>query len=170
MIFRKAIATAVQVLGLFILFCGATTFILGIAMHIDSSSAQSESGIPIAVFSLSFIIPGVFLYYHSKKMKKNIEVMQTITGMVKSYRRIKIKDVAAQLQIPEQLTAKLLAAAVEKGLVQGNFDRTTGEFFTEEAEQEVATIRFCPSCGAPLEKVYLKGETIQCRSCGTIAR
>ncbi|MBP7735830.1 MAG: PCI domain-containing protein [Spirochaetes bacterium] len=170
MIFKKAIATAVQLFGLFILFCGATTCILGIAMHIDSSSAQSKSGIPIAFFSLSFIIPGLFLYMRSKKMKKNIELMQTIAGMVISYRRIKISDVAARLTMPEQLAAKLLAAAVEKGLVRGKIDRTTGEFFTEEAEHEVANIRFCPSCGAPLDKVYLMGETIQCRSCGSIAR
>jgi len=168
MIFKKAIATAVHVFGIFVLFCGATTFILGIAMHIDSSSAESKSGIPIAFFSLSFIIPGLFLYIRSKKMRRNIELMQTIAGMIISHRRIKIIDVAAQLQIPEQLAAKILAAAIENGIVQGKFDRTTGEFFTEEAEQEVSGIRYCPSCGAPLDKVYLKGETIQCRSCGTI--
>ncbi len=166
---KKAIATAVQWFGFFMLFCGMSTFILGFAMHLDSSSPGSKSGMPIAVFSLSFIIPGLIIIFLARKSKKNIELLQTITGTIISHRRMKISDMAGQLMIPEPHAAKLLAVAVEKGLVRGKFDRTTGEFFTEEAEQDIAKIRFCPSCGAPLDRVYLKGETIQCRSCGSIA-
>jgi hypothetical protein len=169
MMLKKVLASVIQVIGLFILFCGSATFILGIAMHMDSSSAQAKSGIPIAVFSFSFLIPGIILFVLARKSKKNIELMQSITGIIISYRRIRISDVATQLMISGELAAKLLAAAVEQGLVRGKFDRTTGEFFTEEAENEAAKIRFCPSCGAPLDKLYLKGETIQCKSCGSLA-
>ncbi|HPV41867.1 MAG TPA: hypothetical protein PKX40_11870 [Spirochaetota bacterium] len=170
MIVKKALATAVQISGLFILFSGIATCILGIAMHIDSASPQSKSGIPIAVFSLSFILPGALVYLLGKKSKKNLELVQALAALIISYRRIRISDAAAQLLITEEQAAKLLAAAVGKGLVKGKFDRTTGEFFTEEAESETSSIRFCPSCGAPLDRVYLKGETIQCKSCGGLAR
>ncbi len=170
MIMKNALATAVQILGFFMLFCGSATFILGIAMHIDSSSPHAQSGVPIAVFSLSFLLPGAAMYLLAKKSKKNLELVQALAAFVTSYRRIRIADAAAHLMITEQQAARLLAAAVGKGLVRGNFDRTTGEFFTEEAEKETASIRFCPSCGAPLDRVYLKGETIQCKSCGGLVR
>ncbi|HPC40358.1 MAG TPA: hypothetical protein PLM53_04765 [Spirochaetota bacterium] len=170
MITKKALATAVQILGLFMLFCGSATCILGIAMHIDSSSPQSKSGIPIAIFSVSFILPGAVLYLLAKKSKKNLELIQSLASLIISYRRMRIADAAAQLMITEQQATKLLAVAVGRGLVKGRFDRTTGEFFTPEAERETTSIRFCPSCGAPLDRVYLNGETIRCRSCGGLAR
>lgn len=170
MFLRKAFATAVQVIGIFFLFCGISTFILGIAMHIDSSSPQSSSGLPISIFSLSFIIPGAIATLLAVRSKKDIELLQSICGIVTSYRRIKTTELAEQLHIAEAAAARLLAVAVEKGIIKGNFDRTTGEFFTEDSETEQRALRFCPSCGAPLERVFLKGETIRCRSCGGIVQ
>ena len=97
-----------------------------------------------------------------------MEILLAIAGIVNSHRRITLTDLAAKLMIPTDNMGNLLALAISQGLVKGNFDRTTDEFFTEDGKHEQHEIRFCSSCGSPFERIYLKGETIKCRSCGNV--
>ncbi|HPA73449.1 MAG TPA: hypothetical protein PKY31_14335, partial [Spirochaetota bacterium] len=61
---------------------------------------------------------------------------------------------------------RLLMKAVALNMIEGNFDRTTDEFFTSDAREQKLEFKFCPQCGSPLDRVYLEGETVKCGRCG----
>jgi hypothetical protein len=70
------------------------------------------------------------------------------------------------VSIPEANRALSMAISIK--LVNGNFDRTTDEFFTEEGKYVSADFKFCPACGAPYNKKFLGGEEMKCEHCGVI--
>lgn len=151
-----------------LVFFGIMLCIVGVAMHIDRTSVQSSSGLPIALASFSFTVPGAVLLYLSRRMKRTNDLLAGLASIVKSYRRITVADLAARLGIPVHRALTLLSRAIAAGLVQGNFDRTTDEFFTSDSQEQRMELRYCASCGAPLDRVYLAGETVRCGRCGAV--
>ncbi len=167
--FRKMLLSLVKGTGVALLIFGTAICILGLAMTaFDASPEDSRNGPQIALVSLAFILPGLFLMYLARRSRKRLEILLAIAGIVTSHRRITLADLAAKLMIPPTNAGNLLALAISQGLVRGNFDRTTDEFFTEDGKLEKSEIRFCSSCGSPFGRIYLAGETVKCRSCGNV--
>ncbi len=157
-------------LGYSVLFTGIFFFAVGIGMHFDKKDEKHTQGIPIAIFSFSFSVPGGLMIWLGRRARKDRERIESIASIVKSYRRITLADLAEKLFIPIPVAGKLLTKAITMGLVKGKFDRTTDEFFTDDAREKRLEIKFCASCGAPLDRVYLEGDTVKCTTCGILMR
>lgn len=156
--------------GGLLLLLGLLAFFLGIAMFFTPGDADEKSaGMGIAIFSLAFLFSGGALLAYGIKNARFEEKVLSAASIVKSSRRITVVDLAAKLTLSIPKAQKALNRAIELNLVVGNFDRSTDEFFTKESEGHKVDFKFCPACGAPLDRVYLKGETIKCRNCGVIA-
>ena len=157
-------------LGYSILIFGIFIFVIGIGMHFDEEDDKSKKGFPISVASFAFIIPGGLLLYLGRRAAKQEEQLESISSIVKSYRRITLSDIADKLNVTIPQASQLLTKAIAKKMIRGNFDRTTDEFFTEDAKAQKMEYKFCPSCGSPLDRVFLEGETVKCGSCGILIR
>lgn len=133
-----------------------------------ANEKEKIDGGGIAIFSLAFVIPGSLLLYFGIKNSHFEDNVISAASIAKSARRITLIDLSEKMNCSIPVANKALTIALSKGLVSGNFDRTTDEFFTEEGNREKIEIRFCPACGAPLDKIYLRGETIKCNNCGVV--
>ncbi|HPB83890.1 MAG TPA: hypothetical protein PK200_17765 [Spirochaetota bacterium] len=153
--------------GYGLLFFGIFLLVLGIAMSVEGGK-DAESGPPIAISSLAFIIPGGVMIFLARHARKKQDLVESIASIVKTYRRISLTTLAEKLSIPIPEAGNLLMIAVSRNLVKGNFDRTTDEFFTEDAKTQRLEFKFCPNCGGPLDRVYLEGETVKCPRCGLL--
>ncbi len=139
--------------------------VAGIGIRLED---PKENGPTIAVFSLIFFIPGFIILYLERRSRKNREMLESVVSAVKSYRRIKLVDLASKLGVTAPRANALLMKAISLDMVHGNFDRTTDEFFTDEAREQKLEYRFCPQCGGSLDRLYLEGETVLCARCGVI--
>lgn len=117
--------------------------------------------------TITFIIPGVIIFAWGLKLGKWESDLEKLAGYLKSYRRIRIHDIARKLGKTEYETEDLIAQCVKQDLVKGYIDRSTGEFFTYESLfEEVKKPNNCPSCGALIDTRLLMGETAVCKYCG----
>lgn len=155
--------------GGILLGIGALLFFLGVAMYFTpDDDGQRSAGLGITIFSMAIILPGILLFYYGMKNAKFEQLVISAASIAKTARRITLMDLATKLNCPIPVAGEALNKALSLGLVSGNFDRSTDEFFTQDGEVQKIKIKYCPGCGAPLDKVYLQGETIRCQSCGII--
>ena len=98
-------------------------------------------------------------------LRKRARRLKDIADMLKAYRRMKVAELARKMGENEFEMEKAIIRCIDLGLVQGHFDRHTGEFFTPEALIQEMKIRNCPHCKAPVDKVVLVGERIECSYC-----
>lgn len=152
--------------GFLTLFAGIFVLVVGVAMMFDDDPVHSETGRGVAMFSTSILAPGAVLLYFFRRARRRLERLESIASVVKSYRRITVADLAGKIGVSIPEASELLAHAIAEGRIAGNFDRTTDEFFTEEARCQDVKFKFCPSCGAPLGRIFLEGETVKCDRCG----
>lgn len=162
---RKIKNNILRILGYFFVFFGVFMLVAGVGIIIEG---KKDDGPSVAIVSIIFFIPGAVLLYLEKRSRRQVELMETLTAAIRSYRRIKIEDLAIKLGISLNHADKLLMKSISDGLIEGNFDRTTGEFFIKDAEKLTVSYRFCPNCGSPFDKIYLVGETVKCSRCGMI--
>ncbi len=101
-----------------------------------------------------------------KKAQLKEERVKAVANLIKSYQRVKLDTIAQKLAIPVLEVEQHLSTALSKNLTSGFIDRTTEEFVVEGAKG--MDIKFCTNCGSPIERTYLKGETVKCKSCGSI--
>lgn len=156
-------------IGYTVLFTGIFFLVVGFGMLLDETEKPNQ-GLSIAVFSFSFTIPAAIMIWAGRRERKRREMLESIASIIRSYRRINLATLAGKAGIPIPLAGKLLARAMSRGLVKGKFDRTTDEFFTDDAEAQKLQYRFCPGCGSPLDRVYLEGDTVKCDACGFLMR
>lgn len=97
---------------------------------------------------------------------KRIQELRNIASLLNSHRRIKVNRFAGQLGVTEFKAQMLISKCITKGLADGYFDRSSGEFFTKEAFLHQLSITDCPHCSAPATEIRLIGEQCQCDSCG----
>jgi hypothetical protein len=93
---------------------------------------------------------------------------EKVADLLRAYRRIKITKLAAKLGVTEMEAEYVIAECLGRGLIEGYIDRREGEFFTKEALYQAMEIDRCPNCGAPPTELYLEGEEIRCKYCGTV--
>ncbi len=154
--------------GYVLIIFGVFILIVGLGMTLDPDPKDRDAGPSIAVFSFAFTIPGLLLLRLGKKAQKEEENIKAVANIIKSYRRIKLDTISEKMGISVMEAETLLSKALSAGLIHGFIDRTTEEFVTEEARNKKVDVKFCSSCGSPLDTVYLEGETVKCKSCGTI--
>ncbi|MCX7679463.1 MAG: PCI domain-containing protein [Spirochaetes bacterium] len=162
---RKAINIAFRAIGYALIVAGFFMLVVGFAILVEG---KTTDGPGIIIISLIFFIPAWIILFFEKRSRREIELLEILTGAIISYRRIKIEDLSQKLSIPHHHTEKLLMKAIQCGLIEGSFDRTMGEFVLKDAEKLAVGYRFCPNCGSPFEKIYLIGETVKCSRCGMI--
>lgn len=125
-------------------------------------------GFVLTGFSAAIIIPGIKLFLSGVRLSRLEENLKQLEVMINTYRRIKISDIAGKFNISVTEAERLLDKAISLGMVKGNIDRTTGEFFIPDSLNEIKKMSFCPNCGAAFTDVILSGETARCQSCGSI--
>jgi hypothetical protein len=152
--------------GYTLLSAGLFLLLVGFGMLLDPDEHDRKVAPSIIVVSNIFTIPGVFLVYMGRKSRRRENRLKTLSGLVKSYRRISLSDIAEKTGLSQKEAESLLLKAISMKLLKGNFDRTTGEFYTEDALEDTNMIRYCPSCGGQFDKIYLKGDTVKCERCG----
>ena len=169
MLFRT-IGIASIIIG-FIVFFIFQFFIAGIAKFFGIALISSIFSIVFnsIVFGV-FLIIGIFSIIISERFSKQQQELELVAGIIHAYRRIKITDISEKSGIPVFKIHKIIAKALDLKIIEGNFDRTTDEFFTDESLEEKVNIQYCKSCGAPFDREYYKGETITCSSCGSVVK
>ncbi|PKL35113.1 MAG: hypothetical protein CVV44_23105 [Spirochaetae bacterium HGW-Spirochaetae-1] len=155
-------------IGYTLIIFGIFMLAAGIGMMFDPDPTDRMNGPSIAVISMAFAAPGILLVYLGIRAGKDEILLKSVAALARTHRRITTADLAEKLRIPIHTCEKLIARAITDRLLKGNFDRTTGEFYTDEAAAQTVEMRYCPSCGAPLGRVYLQGETVRCENCGTV--
>jgi DNA-directed RNA polymerase subunit RPC12/RpoP len=151
-------------LGLFFDMVG----ILGATVINEEMEAPPESywGI-VGLCTVVFVLPGIAIFAWGWKLGQKQRELEKLAGFLKSYRRVSISDVAHKLDRSEYDTEHLITECVEKGLIRGYFDRSSGEFFTYESMfEEVKRPDKCPNCGASMYTRVLSGESAVCNYCG----
>jgi ribosomal protein L37AE/L43A len=157
-----------QIIGAGLIIFGLLFVAVGI---VDLSEKGVAYGVGAALMGIIlFSTPGLFLFLFGRKLAKEEKVKYTnqIVGILRTYRRIKISDIAAKINKTVPETERLIGECVRKGLIAGHIDRTTNEFFTEESLGiSPIGIKKCPNCGAPISTRALRGESVICDYCGT---
>jgi DNA-directed RNA polymerase subunit RPC12/RpoP len=151
-------------LGLFFVMVA----IVGGTVANEDMDASSEQYFGIAVFcTVVLMVPGFIIFAWGYKLGQKEREYERLAGYLKSYRRIKISDVATKIGKSEMETEQLIAKIVEKGLILGYIDRNSREFFTHQSLfHEVDRPDKCPNCGASMYTRVLSGENAVCDYCG----
>ena len=145
-------------------------FMLGIVGGVTflTGGPTTMRGMCVAVLVL-LIVGGLVLLAIGLRGRGRHKRLEKVADRLRAYRRIKITRLARKLEVTEMEAEYTIAECVGRGLVEGWFDRREGEFFTKEALYRVMNIDRCPICGAPPDELYLVGEEIQCKYCGSVA-
>lgn len=99
-------------------------------------------------------------------VRNRILETHTIANFLHSQRRSKVSRLARELNVTVFKAEMLISRCISKGLVEGYFDRVSGEFFTKEAILNQVSIDSCSNCAAPVSQIRLVGERCRCDSCG----
>jgi hypothetical protein len=145
-------------------------FMLGIVGGVTFfTGAADPLGKMCAVVLVLLIGGGTGLMAIGMKGRRRQKHFEKVADLLMAYRRIKITKLAAKLGVNEMEAEYTIAECLGRGLVEGYIDRREGEFFTKEALYQVMELDRCPICGAPPTELYLEGEEIRCKYCGSVA-
>jgi len=114
------------------------------------------------------LVPGLILILLGRRASLREKELIEFTAWVRTYRRIRLADLAAKLGKPQYEAEKILVAVVDRGLLKGFIDRSTDEFVLQEAVGQESFLDTCPRCGANLQKRYFLGETVMCPYCHAV--
>ncbi|UCE73256.1 MAG: hypothetical protein JSV56_09500 [Methanomassiliicoccales archaeon] len=154
--------------GVILIILGLFSVILNTIMLFTGGITDIYLWLGIGFCTAFGLIPGIILFIWGWKLAKEKSELTKLAAYLRSYRRIKVSDVARAMEKNEYETEQLILQCVEKNLINGYFDRNTREFFTRESQLgEVKTPDSCPNCGAFFESKVLSGETAICKFCGS---
>lgn len=154
--------------GYLLLASGVFVLAVGLGMSVDPNPSDASTGVSISIFSTIMLFLAAGLIYQGRMSKKKEERRDAAVSIVKSYRRISLFDLSKKLNVSVKEATDLLSQALHNGELAGNFDRTTDEFYIEGSEGVTVQIKYCYNCGASLDQVYLKGDTVKCSHCGAL--
>jgi len=144
-------------------------FMLGIVGGVTFFTGAAEPlGTMCAIVLVLLIVGGTGLMAIGLMGRRKQKHYEKVADLLRAYRRIKITKLAAKLGANEIDAEYTIAECLGRGLVEGYIDRREGEFFTKEALYQVMEMDRCPICGAPPTELYLQGEEIHCKYCGTV--
>ncbi|MCP4131693.1 MAG: hypothetical protein GY754_12005 [bacterium] len=167
-----------KIIGYILFFSGLFFFVPGLGMFLTSTDPEElKTAKEMLLYPpILMIIPGIILIILGRRLNKKEkqidsneeEQIDSLVAVVKAYRRIALSDLADKLKIQVPVAQDLLIEALRLKKIEGHFDRSNDEFFTDEGEAKKSDVSFCPSCGTPIDGVFLQGETVTCKTCGKI--
>ena len=116
----------------------------------------------IAAITPFFLGPGVVLLYYGWKARRTEEVLVDFTTRVRMYRRIGLDDLARLFGRTRPDIEKLLAQAIDRGLLNGVVDRASNEFVLRETFGQQVFVEKCPSCGGRVGRWSFPEERFTC--------
>ncbi len=132
------------------------------------ASGSSVLGGMCWIVVLVLIVGGSVLLAIGLKGKRKHKELERVADLLRAYRRIEITKLAQKMGVTPLVAEYTIADCLGKGLVEGYIDRREGEFFTKEALYQVMELDRGPICGAPPDDLYLVGEEIRCKYCGSV--
>ena len=114
------------------------------------------------------IITGIlfFVYFRIGRREK---IENDIVAFLKLYRRVTLPTLASSLNMKVKDAEKILLDVISKGKIKAYMDRNTKEIFIEEAISAARVENtHCPNCGAVRTGVFMIGEAVKCKYCGTV--
>ena len=115
--------------------------------------------------SVTGVVPGSILLFYGWRAHKEEQSLVEFAAWIKTYRRISLDDLAKNLGKTRFETERVLANAVDRGLVQGIVDRTTDEFVVKESIGQQIFVDQCPHCGAAIHRWFLPEDRLVCAHC-----
>jgi membrane protein implicated in regulation of membrane protease activity len=146
-------------------FAGMLTIVGGITFF---TGVESPIGSMCLFGIVVLLIIGSVLLAIAFRLRRKQQHLEKVADLLKAYRRIRISKLAGKLGVNEMDAEYTIAECLGQGLVEGYIDRRSGEFFTKEALYQVMNLERCPICSAPSDELYLHGEEIRCKYCGTV--
>ena len=102
-------------------------------------------------------------------------VRKRVLGVLKSFPRISISDLAKYSGESEDATRDMLFEMIGDNLVSGRFDPAADEFISAHAASASRAIKStdptlakCMYCGKSLERALISGDEVACPSCGMV--
>jgi hypothetical protein len=152
-------------LGMFVLFWAVFAVIIGTLQSGDWLGDIALFLCTPVTLAIGLGLTAYGLKIRAEKLRE-IRRMEELGGFLRTYRRIKISELARKLGVNEFEAERTVGRCIDLGFVEGFVDRSAGEFVAREAMNQVAPISGCPRCGAPPERIMLIGETNKCGACG----
>jgi hypothetical protein len=146
-------------------------FCLAVFMYMDplKGDTPTQSLAPGLFFGSALIVPGLLLFVYGRRARQDAEFVEAVTGMVRSYDRFTVAELAQKIGRTEleteTLVARIIAANNGVDLVFHRPSRSYIHRARLAAGQRV--VERCPSCGAPTNReVVFDGERVPCTYCG----
>jgi hypothetical protein len=152
--------------GILILIFGCFLLLLGGMMWFEGDPRYWTAGRAIVFFSLIFNVPGILLLINARRIHKVEVEVQRIAELIMVYRRISIDALSSKTGFTPAKIEGYIGEALAHKLISGKIDRTTNEFYTDDAVSADLDKTICPGCGKPFPDNFIKGDTIKCPSCG----
>jgi hypothetical protein len=115
--------------------------------------------------AITGIVPGAVLLVLGWRAHLEEQSLVEFSAWIKTYRRIPLNDLAKNLGKTRFETERILARAVDRGLVGGIVDRTTDEFVVKESIGQQIFVDRCPHCGARVHRWFLPEDRLICSYC-----
>jgi DNA-directed RNA polymerase subunit RPC12/RpoP/predicted transcriptional regulator len=154
-----------------ILICLGASAWLGVALFSESTATVGGQTLGFILVFIFIVLPlaavGGYMLWHGKQEEARMsraQMERTILNMVLTQGKVRLSDIALELNIPRDQAEDLVRDLVGKDLFSGAVNWKDGIIYSQEASQLQADQR-CPNCGAQLE---LAGKgLVVCPYCGT---
>ncbi len=148
-------------------------FCLAVFMFADPTKGDTaaQSLAPGLFFGTAFLTPGLLLFLYGRRAYQDAEFLTAVTGMVRSYDRFTVAELAQKIGRTELETEALVARIIASNSgIDLVFHRPSRSYIHRArlaAGQHV--VERCPSCGAPTNReVVFDGERVPCTYCGAV--
>lgn len=145
--------------------CGLV-YLFGFIESYSVTESENAAWMMLGICTPITLAVGLIILAVGLHIKKKVRELEDLAGLLRTYRRIKLAEIALKVGKPEVEANKMVWRCIETGLVEGHVDRTTGEFFLKESIRDAVPVYKCENCGAVVENVFLEGETARCNYCG----
>jgi len=160
----------ITLVAIAILICLAAGALFGVQLFSESSATVGGQTLGFILVFIFIVLPlaavGGYLLWRGRQEEARMSRAQqerTILNMVLAQGKVKLNDVAIELNMQRDMVEDLVRDLVGKNLFSGAINWKDGILYSEEASQLKAT-QTCPNCGGKLE---LAGKgLIVCPYCG----
>ncbi len=172
---ENAKRTILLIFGILFLFT-TLLFVLAslvYAFHLIDTVPPEESN-QYAIFLFSFcaapvLIITALIFHFYFKISHRFDIEEDMIGLLKLYRKIKLSTLARQLGLSRKKTEEYLLKLIDENRINAYLDRDTMEIIVYDNPDDVRVENItCPNCGAKISGVYVVGEIVRCKYCGTV--
>ncbi len=158
-------------LALALFICLGAGALFGVQLFSESAATLGGQTLGFILVFIFIVLPlaavGAYLLWHGKQEEARMtraQMERTILNMVLTQGKVRLSDIAIELNIPREQVEDLVRDLVGKDLFSGAVNWKDGILYSKEAAELKADQR-CPNCGAKLE---LAGKgLVVCPYCGT---